>query len=119
MSIVKEILDKINLVLTKDVEFIEMRKISTLDVGKIYLIQGIKILNTRFGRAILVILYDEGNNLTFQSFLPKRVSDTLTDDTVKIINEAGGKYTLTDLGQGTKVFSGNVTKILLNFGYIE
>lgn len=119
MHISKEILNDINNKLAKDVEFLENRKISTLDVGKIYIIKQMTSMNARFGRAIVVVLHDTRENVTFQSFLPKRAVETVSDEIVQIMNDSDGKYTLTYLGQGTRVFSGNNTKTLLNFGYLE
>jgi hypothetical protein len=119
MSISRETLDEINKVVSKDVEFIERRKISNLDMGKVYIIKKMVSLVTRFGKTILVTLLDESENITFNTFLPKRVAETLTENLVDVMNGSDGKYTLTYLGQSKQVFAGNNTRALVSFGCVE
>lgn len=119
MSIPKETLDQINDLLSKDVAFVERRKITELTVGKVYKIQKMISMVTRFGKTILVTLYDKTHNVTFEIFLPKRAAENLSDDIVDIMNTSGGKYTLCYLGQSSHVFSGNNTRTLLKFDCFE
>lgn len=119
MAIPKETLDKINTLLSKEPEFIECRKISSLTVGNAYVIKKIVYINTRFGKTILVTLYDESNDKLFQSFLPKRVVETMSEKNVENMNMSEGKYTLTYMGQSLQTFSGGKTRTLLSFGYLE
>ena len=115
MSISKQTLTEINDLISKD-EFVERRKVSTLIVGRIYVIKKINCMATRFGKSIVVTLYDPTENATFESFLPKRVVETLTDDTVEKMNKASGQYSLTYLGQSSNVVAGGNSRALLNFG---
>lgn len=112
-------INEINNLLNKEIEFAERRKITSLRVGEAYIIKKMASLTTRFGKAILVTLYDQTLNEAFESFLPKRVVETLAEDTVETMNKSEGKFTLTYLGQSSHVFSGGVTKTLLNFGMLE
>jgi hypothetical protein len=118
MSLSKQSLSEINIMLNKDVEFLERRKFSTLTVDEIYFIKKIIIMTTRYGKAILARLHDKTNNVTFETFLPKHVLETLSEYTIEIMNKSD-KYTLTYLGHSSQVFSGGKTRKLLNFGSLE
>ena len=115
MSISKQTLTEINDLISKD-EFFERRKISTLTVGKIYVIKKINSVATRFGNSIVVTLHDATDNATFETFLPKRVVETLSEDTIETMNKASGQYSLTYLGQSSNVIAGGNSRALLNFG---
>lgn len=108
-------LAEINDMISKD-EFLERRKIATLTVGKVYVIKKINFVATRFGKSIVVTLHDPTDNATFETFLPKRVVETLTNDTVEIMNKASDQYSLTYLGQSSNVSAGGNTRALINFG---
>jgi hypothetical protein len=119
-AISRQRLIEINNMINKDVELIERKKFSNLIVGRMYIIKKIVFMTTRFGPAIVVTLFDSLDNVTFQTFLPKRVVETLSEDMVKTMNSSpDDKYTLTYLGQSTTVYSGGKTKALLNFGILE
>jgi hypothetical protein len=120
MSISKTDLEKINRVVGSDVEvkMFDQKKISELTVGEAYIIEKIHSFNTRFGKAVIVRLYDKSANNIFESFLPKRVAETLSDEDMSCINQSMGKYTLTYLGQGSRVFYGH-TRSLLKFSCLE
>ncbi|KAJ8974987.1 hypothetical protein NQ317_003176 [Molorchus minor] len=76
------------------------------------------LLDTRYGKAILVHLFDESANITFKSFLPKRVTEHLKADLMDKINLPEAKYTLTYLGQSQSSFGGK-EKSLLKFDLKE
>ena len=120
MSISTKTLNELNEMFSRDIEFIERKKITELSVGKAYTIKKMASMTTRFGKCLLVALQDPdaGENVTFETFLPKRVAETLSDDIVDTMSKSSGKYTITYLGQGTKVF-GNNTRTLLSFGTLE
>ena len=107
MSISKETFDQLNKMFSKDVELMGRKKITELIVGEAYKIQKMISMTTRFGKTLLVVLQDGGENGAFETFLPKRVAETLPDDIVDIISGNSGKYTLTYLGQGERVFGNN------------
>lgn len=119
MSISKQTIDEINSKLNQDVEIVEQRNITSLTIGEAYVIKKMAFISTRFGKTILATLYDKTVNETFQSFLPKRVVETLSEDTIESMNKIDNKYSLTYLGQSTRVFSGGNTKAILNFGVVE
>lgn len=118
MSLSKEMLTAINDVINKESEILERKKFTTLNIGAVYIIKKIIFLTTRFGKAIVATLYDRENDVMFQTFLPKRVAETISEDTVELMNKSDGKYTVTYLGQSSNVISGN-SKALLNFGFLE
>lgn len=117
MSISKNTFEQINKKL-EEIELVERKSISSLTVGKIYIIKNMVSMTTRFGKTILATLHDKTSNLTFQSFLPKRVVQTFTDDLVQLINKFDDKYYLCYLGQSSVLAGGN-TRALLNFGVLE
>lgn len=119
MSIFKKTIDEINSMLNQDVEIVERRAITSLTIGEAYVIKKIILMSTRFGKAILVTLYDKTHNETFQSFLPKRITETLAEETIETLNKLDDKYTLIYLGQSSKVFSGGNSRAILNFGVSE
>ena len=114
----KEELSKINNMLNNDLEFSERRKISALTVGKIYIIKKMILMITRFGKTILVHLHDETHNVTFETFLPKRVAETVPEGFIETMNQSESKYTLAYLGQSSQAYFGN-TRSLLTFGCLE
>lgn len=119
MSVSRQTLAELNNTINKDVELMERRKISSLDVGKIYVIKKILFVPTRFGKSIIATLFDSSDNVTFQAFLPKRVVEMLSEDTIKMMNNSDGKYTITYLGQSSTVHSSGNTRSFLNFGMLE
>ena len=119
MSVSKEFLDKINSMLSKNGDMVDQKKIIDLTVGEVYIIKKMVSMTTRFGKSIVVRLYDKTHDATFECFLPKRVVEMLPDGTVDIMNTSEDKYTLTYLGQSSHVFSGGKTRALLNFGTVE
>ena len=119
MSVSQQTLTEINNMINKDVEFVERRKFTTLTIGKIYLIKKIIFVTTRYGKSIVVTLYDRTDDVIFESFLPKRVVESMTNEAVESMNNSSDRYTLTYLGQSVCVFSGGNTRALLNFGILE
>lgn len=119
MSVSQQTLTEINNMINKEVECVERRKLSALTVGKIYLIKKIIFVTTRYGKSIVVTLYDRTHDVTFESFLPKRVAETMTNEAVESMNNSSDRYTLTYLGQSSHVFSGGNTRTLFNFGILE
>lgn len=119
MSISREMLLEINNILNKEHEFLERRKFTSLTVGAKYIIKKIVFMTTRFGKAVHATLYDVTSEATFETFLPKRVADTLPETTVEIMNNSNGKYTVTYLGQSPKIIVGGNARSLLTFGCLE
>lgn len=119
MSISQQTLADINNMINKDVEFIERRKLSALTVGEPYMLKKISLITTRYGKSIVVTLYDRTHDVTFETFLPKRVTETLSEDIVESMGKLSDKYTLTYLGQSPHVYSGGNTRALINFGFVE
>ena len=123
MSISGETLAEINNMINKDVEFRERRKFTTLTVGKIYGIRKMTFMTTRFGRTIVVTLYDPTDGAMFDTFLPKRVVEMLTADIFETMSKSCDKYTLTYLGQSSNILGGGGgggnTRALFNFGCLE
>jgi len=119
MSLSNEILTEINNSINKEHVVVERKKFTTLTVGTNYIVKKLTFLTTRFGKAIIVMLYDSGNDATFETFLPKRVVENLSGDIIEIMNKSEGKYTLTYLGQSPNLTLGGNSKALLNFGCLE
>lgn len=118
MSLTKQFLDDLSEQINKDVEFLEYRKFAALDVGVIYLIKSLDPVKTRFGNSIVATLLEPNHNVTFQTFLPKRIAETLTQDVIDDINISSEKYTLTYLGQSSNPVGG-FSRSLINFGLKE
>lgn len=119
MSVSQQTLTEINNMINKDLECVERRKLSELTVGKVYLIKKICFVTTRYGKGIVVALYDRTHNVTFESFLPKRVAETMSNEAVESMNKSSDRYTLTYLGQSSHVYSSGNTRTLFNFGVLE
>lgn len=112
-------LEKINAVINKPIEVFEQRVISTLPIAKPFPISNMLVRTTRFGRSILLTLYNESENEFFKSWLPKYIADQFSDNDVNSINHSSGKYTLTYIGQGGPVSAGTRTRTLVKFDFIE
>lgn len=119
MGISNQILTEINDNINK-INLLERKKVSSLTVGEIYIIHKIVPLTTRFGKTLLITLCDKtASAAPFQSFLPKRVADNLSDETIEIMNKSEGGYTLTYLGQSAPVFLGGGSRAIINFGCLQ
>lgn len=119
MDLSKETLSEINSIINREYEIVERRKFTALTVGVAYIIKKVLFLHTRFGETILVTLYDSSKEETFETFLPKRVAETLTENITEAMNQSNGKYTLTYLGQSPGIVAGRNSRALLNFGCLE
>lgn len=98
MDVSKSELYELNEMINRNV-CLEQKSISSLVINKGYLIKKMFVLDTRYGKAILAHLFDDGENKTFKSFLPKRVTDHLKIDLINKMNSSDAKYTLTYMGQ--------------------
>ena len=103
--------DRIN----ENVEILEQKSISALILNKVYVIKKMLVLNTRFGKSILVHLFDENTNTTFKSFLPKRITELLNAFFIEEINSSDGKYALIYLGQSSPMYVGAKPRSLIKF----
>ena len=74
------------------------------------------VINTRFGKSIVVNLLEESTIATFKSFLPKRVVDLISEDIISKINSSNGKYTLTYLGLRPPMYVGAKPGVMVRFG---
>lgn len=102
----------------EDTEVLEQKPISSLTLNKVYVIKKMLMLNTRFGKSVLVNLLDEGTNTTFKSFLPKRVAELLNVSLIEEINASDGKYALIYLGQSSPMYVGAKSRSLIKFEVI-
>lgn len=92
------------------------KPLTSLDVGKAYVIKHISCINTRFGKSIVVELLDGSESHT--TYLPKRTVDIFNEDVLKEINKSDGKYTLTYLGQSDALYAGGCKRSLLKFDFL-
>lgn len=119
MAVSKINLTSINNNIVQNDEILEKRSISSLTLFKAYIIKKLLMLNTRFGKTVSATLFDASVNTTFKSFLPKRVTDQLTEDIINEINVSNGKYTLTYTGQSLPIYAGAKTRSLIKFDIME
>lgn len=119
MAVSNITLAKLNDIINQDMEILEKKAISSLIVNKPYIIKQLLMLSTRFGKAILVTLFDENANTTFKSFLPKRVTEYLNEETINKMNLSDSRYALTYLGQSSPMFPGAKTRSLIKFELID
>jgi len=117
MTASNDIVVEINNMLNKDFNYLERKKISSLKINEAYLIRKLVPMVTRFGKTILATLYDKTDDVVFETFLPKRIAEIITENNINIMNSSH-KYTLTYLGQSSHSYAGH-TKSLLNFGCLE
>ena len=117
MAVSKKDLENINEIINSEVKIFETKSISTLIVGRSYVIESMCISTTRFGKAIMVLLFDDIAKETFKSWLPKRVVEQFKEDIVTGINSSPGKYSLTYLGQTP--LPGSKSRSMISFNLIE
>lgn len=113
------VLADLNKVSSQGAEILELRSISSLNVNKAYIIKRMSVFKTRFGKSCLVHLFDEGENINFKSFIPKRIAECISDDIVEKINSSPDGYTLSYLGQSAPIFEGAKTSSLIKFDRSE
>lgn len=111
-------LAKINDMINGDEGVYELKPLSSLIVNKPYIIEKLRVVNTRFGMSLLAILFDIENNVTFKSFLPQRVVKILSKDVIDNISSSHGQYTLTYLGKSSPTSPGIKPKSLLKIDAI-
>lgn len=95
------------------------KSLSSLEVDTVYKILQISILNTRFGKAVLVKIYDDKENAIFKVWLPKRAVEQITEDVTEKMNRSDIKYGLIYLGQSAPTFNGGKPKCLFKFAIVE
>lgn len=105
--------------INEDVEVLEKKPISSLILNKAYVIKKMFMLNTRFGKSILVNLFNTDTNTTFKSFLPKRIAELLNVDLIEEVNSSDGKYALIYLGQSPSLYVGAKSRSLIKFEIIS
>lgn len=101
--------------INENIEILEQKSISSLILNKAYVIKKMLVFNTRFGKTILVNLFDEITNTTFKSFLPKRITELLNAFFIEEINSSDGKYALIYLGQSSPMYVGAKPRTLIKF----
>lgn len=106
----------LNELINQDMQVLEQRSISALILNKPYIIKKISLVNTRFGKSIIVTLFEESSITTFKSFLPKRFVEIICENTIDKINSSNGKVTLTYLGQSSPAYPGAKSSPLISFG---
>lgn len=116
MSISKAELATINDIINSE---LPTKPLSTLTIGRMYIIQAMSIENTQYGKAILVTLEDESEKVTFKTWLPKRITNQLTENQVCGINSFPKKYSLTYMGRSPAALPGTRTRALVCFNFIE
>lgn len=119
MSISKAELEVLNDAINKEEEIYDQVSISSLLINHAYLMKNISICNTKYGKAVLVVIFDDINNITVKSWLPKKVSDHLTENIVKQLGSSDSQYTITYLGQSIPLFHNAKTHSLISFDVIE
>lgn len=105
----------LNELINQDSQVLEHKPISSLTINKSYIIKKMLPVNTRFGKSIVMHLFEESTITTFKSFLPKRVVDNLSEDIIDQINSSNGKYTFTYLGQRVPAYVGAMPSSIVRF----
>jgi hypothetical protein len=113
-----EILNKLNSDISKVGNPVPRKPFSNLDIGRMYIIKNISIKKSIYGNCILATLFDE-QNLTFNTYLPRRCVDLFPEDLLETINKGDGKYAITYLGQSDPLFQGAKTRSLLRFDIVN
>lgn len=106
----------LNAMINESTDVLEQKPISSLIINKAYIIKKMSMINTRFGKSIIVNLFEESTITTFKSFLPKRVVEHISEDLIEKINLSGGKYTLTYLGQRPPMYVGAKSSAMIRLG---
>lgn len=112
-------LNKINSNINGDFNDIARRSIASLDINTPYLIKKLSFVNSRYGKCILAVLFDQKDNSDFKCFLPKRVTEHISQDSLEKMNSSWEKYTITYIGQSEPTFKDAKCKALIKFGIIN
>ena len=93
----------------------ENKNLKELTVDRKYTITDLKSVKTRFGRSVLISLYDSIEEKSYNCFSTKKISSILTDETIKNINLSEESLYLIYKGE-VKAFSGSkVTSPIVEF----
>lgn len=114
MLITKIELEKLNSSINQN-KLLERRQLSTLTINKPYKLKEIKNITTKFGKTILAVLEDTSDNATFETFLPKRIIDYMSEEIIEKFNKDNCIYSLTYLGQVESSVKGSNPTSLLKF----
>lgn len=112
-------LEILNETINKEEEIYDQVSISSLLVNHAYLIKKLNMFTTKYGKAVLVVFFDDVNNVTLKSWLPKKISELLSDEFVKKLSLYDSKYTITYVGQSIPLFKDSKTYSLIRFDIIE
>lgn len=118
MALSRDDLDIINNNINGEFNDIARKSISSLEINTSYLIKKLSLVNTRYGKCILAVLFDQKNNLDFKCFLPKRVTEHMPEDILDKMNSSWEEYTLTYIGQSEPAFKDAKCKALIKFGIV-
>lgn len=112
-------LNKINNDINGEFDDIPRRSISSLEIDVPYLIKKLSFINTRYGKCVLAVLCDQKCNTNFKCFLPKRVTEHITEDILSKINLSWEQYTIAYIGQNKSTLKDAKSKALIKFGIIN
>lgn len=119
MSISKAEIIAINDIINREMQVLPIKSLSSLTVGRVYVIEAMSLKKTKFGKAILVTLEDEAEKVTFNTWLPKRITDQFNEDQINGIHSSPKKYSMTYMGQSPVTSPGSRTHALVFFNLIE
>lgn len=119
MSISKAELTAINNTINAEMEILPTKTLSTLTIGRTYVIEAMSIKKTKFGKAILVTLDDKIEKVKFKTWLPKRIADQFQEDQVCVIHSSPNKYSMMYMGQSIATLPGSRTRSLVVFNLME
>jgi hypothetical protein len=109
-------LELLNLSINKENPVMEQKLLSTSIIDKPYLLVNISSINTKYGKCILTTLAEDSNgDVLFKCWLPKRVTNSISDELIEKMNKSDSKYSLTYLGKSVMKNSNIQSRSLLKF----
>lgn len=111
----EQLVEKINSSVACSV--VEMKNLKELVINRRYEINDLKPLKTRFGRSILLTLYDDIEKKCYRCFSTKKISNSLSDEIINQITSSERKLALIYKGEIKAFEKSTVTSPLVEFVY--
>lgn len=92
-------IDTLNKLLGEWPALLDQRELRSLVRDQIYVIKAIIVKDTRYGKCLLTHLIDRNSLELFQCWLPKRITNLVSDEIITTINASEGQYALIYLGE--------------------
>lgn len=93
------------------------KNLKELELNKKYVVVDLKSVKTRYGRSVLMTLHDPIEDITFNCFSTKRISNSLTEEVLEKMKNNEKQLFLIFKGEIKPFANSQITSPLIEFIY--